>query len=86
MYPTSETMNRCVVMQHLETEQLKKLNNMWDSVKVGYLPYSTMLIIVIISILVIGGTITFITLRKKGFSLLHRKSNFGTLVKSERIK
>lgn len=86
MYPTSETINRCVVMQHLETEQLKKLNNMWDSVKVGYLPYSTMLIIVIISILVIGGIITFITLRKKGFSLLHRKSNFGTLVKSERIK
>ena len=86
MYPTRETMNRCVVMEHLETETLKKLNNMWDSVKVGYMPYSTMLIIVIVAVLVLGFSATMIILKKKGITIKRRKKNYGKLIKSERIK
>ena len=86
MYPTKETMNRCVVMEHVETETLKKLNNMWDSVKVGYMPYSTMLIITIIAILVLGVILTFVILKKKGVTIRLPKKDLGTLVKSERIK
>ena len=86
MYPTQETMNRCVVMDHIESKQLKLLNNMWDSVKVGYMPYSTMLIIVIIALVVVGLLITFVILKKKGVSIKLPKKDYGTLVKSERIK
>lgn len=86
MYPTQETMARCVVMEHIETEQLKKLNNMWDSVKVGYMKYSTMLIIVIVAVLLLAAVITFTTLKKKGKTIKLRKKDYGTLIKSERIK
>ena len=86
MYPTEETMNRCVVMEHIESKQLKLLNNMWDSVKVGYMPYSTMLIIVIITAIIVGAIITFIVLKKKGITIKLPKKDYGTLIKSERIK
>ena len=59
---------------------------MWDSVKVGYMPYSTMLIIVIIALVVVGLLITFVILKKKGVSIKLPKKDYGTLVKSERIK
>lgn len=86
MYPTQQTMNRCVVMEHIEGKQLKLLNNMWDSVKVGYMPYSTMLIIVIATLVVVGVIITFVILKKKGVTLKLPKKDYGTLIKSERIK
>ena len=86
MYPTQETMNRCVVMEHLETQELKLLNNMWDSVKVGYMPYSTMLIIVIIAVLVIAFIITVIVLKNKGITINRKKKDYGRLIKSERIR
>jgi hypothetical protein len=86
MYPEESTMNRCVVMEHVETDRLKKLNNMWDSVKVGYMPYSTMLAITISALVVLGLIITFIILKKKGVSIHLPKKNLGTLIKSERIK
>ncbi len=86
MYPTAETMNRCVVMEHLETAELKKLNNMWDSVKVGYMKYSTMLMIVIAVVVLLGIFITLYILKKKGVRINLPKKDLGTLVKSERIK
>jgi uncharacterized membrane protein (Fun14 family) len=86
MYPTAKTMNRCVVMEHLETAELKKLNNMWDSVKVGYMPYSTMLIVTIVAVLVLGAILTLFVLKKKGITIRLPKKDLGTLVKSERIK
>ena len=86
MYPTESTMNRCVVMEHIDKAQLKELNNMWDSVKVGYMKYSTMLIIVIAIILLLAIAITFTVLKKKGKTIKFRKKNYGTLIKSERIK
>lgn len=86
MYPTETIMKRCVVMEHVEKEQLKALNNMWDSVKVGYMKYSTMLIIVIVTVLLLAAIITFTTLKKKGKTFKLRKKDYGTLIKSERIK
>lgn len=86
MYPTPETINRCVVMEHVETQTLKKLNNMWDSVKVGYMKYSTMLIIIIAAVALIALVIVLILLKKKGKTLRLRKKNIGKLVNSERIK
>ncbi len=86
MYPTAETMNRCVVMEHLEPAELKKLNNMWDSVKVGYMKYSTMLMIVIAVVVLLGIFITLYILKKKGVRINLPKKDLGTLVKSERIK
>ena len=86
MYPEESTMNRCVVMEHVETDRLKKLNNMWDSVKVGYMPYSTMLIVTIVAVLVLGAILTLIVLKKKGITIRLPKKDLGTLVKSERIK
>ena len=86
MYPTQETMNRCVVMEHIEPKELKLLNNMWDSVKVGYMPYSTMLIIVIAVLVITAGVITFIVLKKKGIRITLPKKDYGKLIKSERIK
>lgn len=86
MYPTAETMNRCVVMEHLETAELKKLNNMWDSVKVGYMKYSTMLMIVIAVVVLLGIFITLYILKKKGVIINLPKKDLGTLVKSEKIK
>ncbi|MBQ7373929.1 MAG: extracellular solute-binding protein [Clostridia bacterium] len=86
MYPTAETMNRCVIMEHLETADLKKLNNMWDSVKVGYMKYSTMLIIVIVAVVVLALLTTLYILKKKGVRIILPKKHLGKLVKSERIK
>ena len=85
MYPTRETMNRCVVMEHLETETLKKLNNMWDSVKVGYMPYYVMLLIVVGFILVTASVVAIIVLKKKGKELTRKKKDYGVLVNSEKI-
>ena len=86
MYPTPKTMNRCVVMEHVDTETLKKLNNMWDSVKVGYMKYSTMLMILIGILVVFALLITFSVLKKKGKMIRLRRRNIGKLIKSERIK
>lgn len=86
MYPTADTMSRCVVMEHISTDQLKQLNNMWDSVKVGYMKYSTMLIIVLVVLALLTGAITFSILKKKGKTIKLRKKDYGTLIKSERIK
>ena len=85
MYPTQEIMDRCCVMAHIEGEELLNLNNMWDSVKVGYMKYSTMLIIVLAVLLVVAVVITLHVLNKKGIKIKFRKRNYGTLVKSEKI-
>ena len=86
MYPTEETINRCVVMEHLPTEKLKLLNNMWDSVKVGYMPYMTMLMIVVGFVFAVAIIIVIYILKKKGITLKLRKRDYGKLIKSERIK
>ena len=86
MYPTEEIINRCVVMEHISSDKLKKLNNMWESVKVGYMSPSLMISIVVLVVLLVVLTATLIILKKKGI-YFHKKQNPNLkLVKSEEIK
>ena len=85
MYPDSETINRCVVMQHLDNDTLKKVNNMWDTVKVGKMSYTLMLVILIIIVLLVGVAVLLYFLRKKGVKFERKKPQGYTLVKREEI-
>lgn len=85
MYPDSDTINRCVVMKHLDNDTLKKVNNMWDSVKVGKMSYTLMLVIVLVIVIIVGIAVLLYFLYKKGFRFEKKKPQGYTLIKREEI-
>jgi len=65
-YPSEEIVNRCAVMKHLPTEQNKMLNDMWASVKIGYMKPLYMILILVAIALVLVFVIVFFKLIESG--------------------
>ena len=65
-YPDGETIERCIIMDYFTKEQNNDLNNMWSSVKIGYMSPVTMILIVVAVILLIAGYIVIDKLIKSG--------------------
>lgn len=54
-YPDGETVNRCIIMKEFTKAENNDLNNMWSSVKIGYMsPLAMILILVAVAILIIA--------------------------------
>lgn len=86
-YPTEEIVNRCAIMKYFNNEEMKRLNDMWDEVKVSKVPSWLMIVIVIILVLgVVAGFIT-LALKKKGvsFNIKFKNKNL-TLISREILK
>jgi spermidine/putrescine transport system substrate-binding protein len=86
-YPTRETVLRCAIMKHFNDEEMGRLNDMWDEVKVSAIPAWLMWMIVGIILLVIIVAPILSYLNKKGvhFTFKRKRKNL-TLVKREIIK
>ena len=85
-YPTKETVMRCAIMKDFPDEEMARLNDMWDEVKVSAIP--TWLMIMIVGIIVLALILIPILsyLNKKGVHFhVKRKSKRLTLVKREII-
>ncbi len=85
MYPTAEIRKRCIVMGHIEGQELKNLNNMWDSIKVGKMSPTLMIVIVAVFVAIVVLIAVLHFLNKKGLLKVERKKNYGKLIKSEKI-
>lgn len=85
-YPDSDTIYRCAIMKHLSNDNMKKLNDMWDEVKVSAIPVWLMwLIIGVIAAIIIVPTFTY--LNKKGVTINVKPKNKNlTPVKREIMK
>lgn len=54
-YPDGETVNRCIIMKEFTKTENNDLNNMWSSVKIGYMsPLAMILILVTVVILIVA--------------------------------
>ncbi len=54
-YPDGETVKRCIIMDYFTKEQNNDLNNMWSSVKIGYMsPVAMIIIIIVVALLIVG--------------------------------
>lgn len=52
-YPDGETVNRCVIMKEFLKAENNDLNNMWSSVKIGYMsPLAMVLIILAVAVII----------------------------------
>ena len=86
-YPQKDTVIRCAIMKNFTDAEMKRLNNMWDEVKVSAIPSWLMWMIVIVLVLVIIIAPILSHLNKKGVRInFKRKNNNLTLIKKEEIK
>ncbi|MBO4963036.1 MAG: hypothetical protein J6C97_04590, partial [Clostridia bacterium] len=85
-YPDYEVVNRCAIMKHLPTNQLEDLNEMWASVKIGYMKPIYMVLIVFGFIVLFALAVVFFKLIESGkFGYGKTRKNLK-LVKKEEIK
>ncbi len=65
-YPSEEIVTRCAVMKHLSNDQNTMLNDMWSSVKIGYMKpiYMVLILVGVIALAVI--TVVFFKLIESG--------------------
>ena len=86
-YPTKETVLRCAIMKHFNDEEMGRLNDMWDEVKVSAIPAWLMWMIVGIILLVTIAAPILSYLNKKGvhFTFKRKRKNL-TPIKREIIK
>lgn len=83
-YPDGETIKRCIIMDYFTKEQNNDLNNMWSSVKIGYMPPVAMILIVVAVILLIAGYIVINKLIKSGkFGYGKTRKNLKLISKKE---
>lgn len=53
-YPDGDTVNRCIIMKEFTKSENNDLNNMWSSVKIGYMsPLAMILILVAVALLIV---------------------------------
>lgn len=71
-YSDEETINRCVVMQNFDKETLKKVNDMWNDVKLITLPTYVM---IIVAVLIVGAIAAMIVLKLKKPEFLRVKKD-----------
>lgn len=85
-YPSEEIVNRCAIMKHLPADQNEMLNNMWASVKIGYMrPIYMVLILIGIALVVVIAVVFFKLIESGKFGYGKIRKNM-TLVKKEEIK
>ncbi len=85
-YPDEGTVTRCAIMKHFSEEEMKRLNDMWDEVKVMAMPTWLMWFIVIAILVVLVVYPVMSELNKRGVRInLKRKNKNLTLVKREII-
>lgn len=83
-YPDGETVERCIIMDYFTKEQNNDLNNMWSSVKIGYMSPVAMIIIVVVVVLLIAGYIVIDKLIKSGkFGYGKTRKNFKLISRTE---
>lgn len=86
-YPDGETVERCIIMDYFTKEQNNDLNNMWSSVKIGYMSPVAMIIIVVVVVLLIAGYIVIDKLIKSGkFGYGKTRKNLKLISKKEIVK
>ncbi|MDY6367108.1 MAG: extracellular solute-binding protein [Clostridia bacterium] len=61
-YSDEETINRCVVMQNFDKDTLKKINDMWNDVKLISLPTYA---IILIAVAIVGAVAAVVVLKLK---------------------
>lgn len=83
-YPDGETVQRCIIMDYFTKEQNNDLNNMWSSVKIGYMSPVAMILIVVAIILLIAGYVIIDKLIKSGkFGYGKTRKNLKLISKKE---
>lgn len=83
-YPDGETVQRCIIMDYFTKEQNNDLNNMWSSVKIGYMSPVAMIIIIIVVALLIVGYVCIKKLIKSGkFGYGKTRKNLKLISKTE---
>lgn len=86
-YPDKETVLRCAIMKQFTDVEMKKLNDMWDEVKVSAIPAWLMWMIIIVIVVAAVGIPVYVHLNKKGVRIILKKKNKDLkLVKREIIK
>ncbi len=86
-YPTKDTVIRCAIMKYFPDAEMKKLNDMWDEVKVSAIPSWLMwlIVIILIAVIIIAPILSY--LNKKGVRInIKRKNKNLTLIKREELK
>lgn len=86
-YPTKDTVIRCAIMKSFSDVEMKRLNDMWDEVKVSAIPPYIMwsIVIIIVALIILIPVLSY--LHKKGVRISVKKKNKNLkLVKREIIK
>lgn len=86
-YPDADTVYRCAIMKHLSDDNMSKLNDMWEEVKVSAIPEWLMWLIVsvIIAIIVIVPVFTYLNKRGVRINIKFKNKNL-TPIKREILK
>lgn len=85
-YPSYDLVTRCTVMKCFSDDELRSLNNMWDTAKVGDASLGTLLLVIGIVLGVIAIAVVIVTLYRK--DVIKRTVNHKNLklIKTEEIK
>ena len=86
-YPTKDTVMRCAIMKHFNDEEMGRLNDMWDEVKVSAIPVWLMIMIFgfIVLALVLVPLLSYLNKKGVHFNIKIKRKNL-TPVKREIIK
>ena len=87
-YPDKDTISRCSIMRYFNDTEMKRLNDMWDEVKISAVPTWLMWLIVAIIIITVISVPLFTYLNKKGVRLVafKRKNKNLTPISRQIIK
>ncbi len=85
-YPSEDVVKRCAVMKHLTTKQNQMLNDMWSSVKIGYMKPIYMVLILVAIVVIVAVAIVFFKLIESGKFGYGRVRKNLTLISREEKK
>lgn len=74
-YPDEDTISRCSIMRYFDDTEMKRLNDMWDEVKISAVPVWLMWLIVAIIIVTVISVPLFTYLNKKGVRFVFKRKN-----------
>lgn len=84
-YPSEEIVNRCAIMKHLPADQNEMLNNMWASVKIGYMkPIYMVLTVLGIALVVVVAVVFFKLIESGKFGYGKTRKNMTLVTKEEK--
>ena len=74
-YPDEDTISRCSIIRYFDDTEMKRLNDMWDEVKISAVPVWLMWLIVAIIIVTVISVPLFTYLNKKGVRFVFKRKN-----------